>query len=95
MALLTAMLPSTLATPSLTNIRPLLRTIRLYSSCLFGVYSSVNFKCFPLFLRSIAEESPTLAIVKWPFWIRLSKRVEPALQSDFFAISRNSESISW
>ena len=92
MALLTARLPSTLATLSRMVTKPLLRTILLYSSVLPGVWSTVNFCTSPLFLSSIAEESPMLATVSYKFCIIANAMVEPALSLNRRAISRNSSS---
>ena len=66
-ALLTARDPSTLATSFFTVTKPLFLTILLYSSSLFGVYSSVNFSILPVVFKSIADESPMLAMVNLPF----------------------------
>ena len=93
-ALLTARLPSTLAMSSFTMTSPLFLTILLYSSSLLGVYSSVNFKYIPFCFKSIALESPILAIVNPPFWIKLRRSVEPAFSLDSLATCKNSSSIS-
>ena len=92
MALLTASEPSTLATSFFMVTKPLFLTILLYSSSLLGVYSSVNLSIFPVVLSRMADESPILAIVNLPFYIRLKRSVDPAYMSHFWAIYRNSSS---
>lgn len=90
----TASTPSTLAISFFMEINPLFLTIRLYSSSRSGVCSSVNFNILPFCFKSIAAESPMLAMVNLPLWIKLRSRVDPALILYFLAICRNSSSSS-
>lgn len=95
MARLTAMLPSTLATPFFMVIRPLLCNILLCSSSLFGVCSLVSFFISPFYFKRKPIESPMLEMVNLSLLTIESSKVDPALKLYCFARFRNSLSSSW